>query len=218
MATSNIPPNGADVQVGEADYRLRLADEYKILQDKIDKIGAFRFTIKGWSVTAVIAASVASSTAKSLLAVVTISVGVAVMLAFFCKFEFQQVKLSRLFGDRARRLEVAFDRTSRPGGRMKRTRLQVPYLAHEIALMSMARGAIHRSPHSPTTRWLLNRWGPTYRLWRQSDVWFYVVLFAVSFAPILAFHWEPSRITSNLGQTITSGPSSSGKVTRAAVK
>ena len=39
-----------------------LSDEYKILQDKIDKIGAFRFTIKGWSVT-VIAVSVAAGSA-----------------------------------------------------------------------------------------------------------------------------------------------------------
>ena len=37
-----------------------MIDEYKILQDKIDKIGGFRFTIKGWSVTAVIAANIAA--------------------------------------------------------------------------------------------------------------------------------------------------------------
>lgn len=47
----------------EDKFRRRLTDEYKLLQDKIDKIGGFRFTIKGWSVTAVIAASAAGSAA-----------------------------------------------------------------------------------------------------------------------------------------------------------
>jgi hypothetical protein len=41
---------------GDEQFVNRLADEYKILQDKIDKIGAFRFTIKGWSITVIIAA------------------------------------------------------------------------------------------------------------------------------------------------------------------
>jgi len=50
-------PNQAQKAFDEADFKQRLTDEYKILQDKIDKIGGFRFTIKGWSVTAVIAAS-----------------------------------------------------------------------------------------------------------------------------------------------------------------
>jgi hypothetical protein len=42
----------------------RLWDEYRILQDKIDKIGAFKFTIRGWSITLVIASSVGAATAK----------------------------------------------------------------------------------------------------------------------------------------------------------
>src|SRR5438132_10094909 len=92
------------------DFKKRLTDEYKMLQEKIDKIGAFRFTIKGWSVTAVIAASAASSTSKSLLTALTISLGLAAMLVFFFVFELEHVKLSRLFGDRARRLENAFVR------------------------------------------------------------------------------------------------------------
>ena len=41
----NIESDGA--------YRGRLAEEYKILQEKMDKIGGFRITIKGWSATAV---------------------------------------------------------------------------------------------------------------------------------------------------------------------
>src|SRR3989442_1980617 len=92
------------------DFKRRLTDEYKILQDKIDKIGAFRFTIKGWSVAGLVAASAAAGGAKSLLTVFTISLGLAVMLLFFFWLEKEQVRLSRLFGDRARRLENAFVR------------------------------------------------------------------------------------------------------------
>jgi hypothetical protein len=47
------------------DFKKRLTDEYKILQDKIDKIGSFRFTIKGWSVSAVLAASAAAGSATT---------------------------------------------------------------------------------------------------------------------------------------------------------
>src|SRR6267154_5661686 len=49
----------------ETEFVDKLENEYKILQDKIDKIGAFRFTIKGWSITVILAAAFAgASTAK----------------------------------------------------------------------------------------------------------------------------------------------------------
>src|ERR1700681_3309809 len=76
----------------ETDFKSRLSDEYKILQDKIDKIGAFRFTIKGWSVTVVAAVSAAGTTTRSLLTAVTISLGIALMLVIFFFLEFEQVK------------------------------------------------------------------------------------------------------------------------------
>ena len=60
-----------------------MTDEYKILQDKIDKIGGFRFTIKGWSVTAVVAATAAASATKSPLAAGTVGLGLAAMVGFF---------------------------------------------------------------------------------------------------------------------------------------
>jgi len=210
MATSDIPPKGPEFQFDEAGYRSRLADEYKMLQDKIDKIGAFGFTIKGWSVTAVVAASVASGTAKSLVAVVTISVGVAIMLIFFFHFEVQQVKLSRLFGSRAMRIEVALERINRRSGMTARKFLQTPYLAHEIALRGMAKSATHRPPQSPSTKCLVDHFGPTYRLWRQSDFLFYLVLFVASFAPIVAFNWQSRSTTSTAAQTISEPRSSGG--------
>jgi len=42
----------------------QLSNEYKILQDKIDKIGAFKFTIRGWSLTLVVASCIGATTAK----------------------------------------------------------------------------------------------------------------------------------------------------------
>jgi hypothetical protein len=38
--------------------------EYKILQDKLDKIGGFRTTIRGWSITLVVASIIAAGSSK----------------------------------------------------------------------------------------------------------------------------------------------------------
>jgi hypothetical protein len=88
------------------DLKKRLTDEYKILQDKIDKIGAFRFTIKGWAITAVGAATAAATATKSLAVAGVVSVGLAILVVFFFKFEIEQVRLSRLFGSLAGKLSV----------------------------------------------------------------------------------------------------------------
>ncbi|MDP8983318.1 MAG: hypothetical protein M3O35_22310 [Acidobacteriota bacterium] len=84
---SPIPAASRGRPFDPEDFKRRLTDEYKILQDKVDKIGAFRFTIKGWSVTAVIAASAAAGSAKSLTTVFTISLGLAFMVFFFFYLE-----------------------------------------------------------------------------------------------------------------------------------
>src|SRR5512135_2706520 len=76
------------------------------------------------------AVSAAGTTTKSLFTAVTISLGVALMLIIFFWLEFEQVRLSRLFGDRAKRLESAFRRLS------PNLPIRVPYIANEIALSS----------------------------------------------------------------------------------
>jgi len=81
VVPANVAPT--DGTYDETEFKSRLTDEYKILQDKIDKIGAFRFTIKGWSVTAVVAASAAGAASKSLSTVFTLSVALVFMLIFF---------------------------------------------------------------------------------------------------------------------------------------
>lgn len=45
----------------QKDLVERLTDEYKIVQDKIDKIGGFRFQVKGWAITIVVGALVAGT-------------------------------------------------------------------------------------------------------------------------------------------------------------
>ncbi|MGB6942140.1 MAG: hypothetical protein WBE37_07090 [Bryobacteraceae bacterium] len=50
-----MPVASTETDNTDKDLLDQLSSEYKILQDKIDKIGAFKFTIRGWSVTIVIA-------------------------------------------------------------------------------------------------------------------------------------------------------------------
>jgi hypothetical protein len=171
----------------EAEFRRRLADEYKLLQDKMDKIGGFRFTIKGWSVTAVIAASAAGSASRSLLTVITISVGLAFMLLFFFRFELEQVKLSRLFGDRVRTLERTCKVLDRSKGTTARAPIVVPYIAHEIGQAKykqiLLAAEASRRPFKIGEIW--DTWVKRWQVFKQADIFFYVVLIALTFCPLL---------------------------------
>jgi hypothetical protein len=185
------PPRVTFLAPSDDEFKKRLMDEYKILQDKIDKIGGFRSTIKGWSVTIVIAAAAATSSNSNLLTVIVISAGLAVMLSFFCKFEYEQVKLSRLFGDRARVVEETFRSLDR-FGQAAQLRTRTPFTAHEIVQASRrqkwaddenarkfgdsARGRVK----SNWSKWR-NRWPVV----KQSDFFFYVVLISLAFLLLL---------------------------------
>jgi hypothetical protein len=114
----------------------RLAEEYKILQDKIDKIGAFRFTIKGWSITAVIGALFAGSATSSLSPYVWL-VSLTLLIVGFCYFEMQQVNLSRHFGRRAITIENVISRILRTDARKSGSKdfialRFVPGIAHHL--------------------------------------------------------------------------------------
>src|SRR5947209_1373029 len=82
----------------------RLMDEYKILQDKIDKIGGFRFTVKGWSVT-LITGSLAAASAANNPGYVPLAL-ILVVVTFFL-LEYQQWEFSLRFGMRASEIEEA---------------------------------------------------------------------------------------------------------------
>jgi len=217
MARPEQPANSeerglsCDVEVLEA-FGKRLTDEYKMLQDKIDKIGAFRFTVKGWSVTAVIAASAAASSAKSWLTALTLCSGLGVMLVFFFLMELKQVRLSRLFGDRARRLEDAFVRIDRKRKASFKLPFPVPYLANEMAFA----GKDRRVARSGRLNWLLRtrvfKWTvEQLRLWIRADLLFYLVLFCLAATTLIPRHADIARQWNHwMGKTPTSHGKPSG--------
>lgn len=104
-----LPPKSPKLESALLD---RLADEYKILQDKIDKIGAFRFTIKGWSIT-VIMASILAGSATKIGPRWLWGVSLIVFLILFFSFEKQQTDLSHRFGQRVLAIEGVLSRLLR---------------------------------------------------------------------------------------------------------
>jgi hypothetical protein len=98
----------------EAENNLvsRLVDEYKILQDKIDKIGAFRFTIKGWSITVLIASIFAGSTTKTVPRWLW-AISLLIFLVVFFSYEKQQTDLRYRFGQRVLSIEEVLSRLLR---------------------------------------------------------------------------------------------------------
>jgi hypothetical protein len=89
------------------DWMARLMDEYKILQDKIDKIGGFRFTVKGWSVTLTTAALAAAGAAKIPY---YLPPGLVLLVVVFFLLEHEQWERSLRFGRRASEIEDALHR------------------------------------------------------------------------------------------------------------
>ena len=96
----------------ETEFVVRLSDEYKILQDKIDKIGAFRFTIKGWSITVILAA-VFASTATDAMPAWLLFIALFAFLALFFLYEKQQTNLRYKFGQRCLQIEAVVSRLLR---------------------------------------------------------------------------------------------------------
>ena len=184
-----------DATYDAVSLKERLSDEYKILQDKIDKIGSFRFTIKGWSVTAVIAASAAASTTGRLTTALTVSVGLVLMLAFFFWLKFQQVRLSWLFGDRAARVEDAFRQIDRGKGMEVHVLFRVPYTAHESALAGYRRKSQPeryrgQNPAESTQR---SRWAERWHISRKADILFYLMFAMLAFVPLVPHYREIVR-------------------------
>ena len=101
VGDSSPPPPPARPDASD-DARLlleQLSSEYKILQDKIDKIGAFRFTVKGWSVTLVIASIFATAGDEDVNPLVLLFLLVFVVL--FNRLERKQMQWSDIFGERS---------------------------------------------------------------------------------------------------------------------
>lgn len=157
-----------------------LSDEYKILQDKLDKIGGFRFTIKGWSVTAVIGGLIAAATGKTGLPNV-VAIVLDICLVGFFLFERQQVQLSRRFGRRALDIEEEVDVMRR------RDRWKSQFSSPRIA-SSILRGRpfelVRRKFGNPTLERYRNRVNEEVRIAKSSDVVFYLVLMTLVWLPL----------------------------------
>lgn len=167
-------------------FNSRLSDEYKLLQDKIDKIGAFRFTIKGWAVTIVGVVSAAASALSGSRLTIIISVALAAIVIFFFELEVEQIRLSRLFGDRARELERLFRSIDR--GQRFRVLPPVPYTAHEIA-----KASYQRQISNGGRSWIARgraRVKEVWKLGRAAHRGFYVMLLILTMLPLLHHRQE----------------------------
>jgi hypothetical protein len=123
----------------------QLTGEYRIVQDKIDKLAGFRFTIRGWSVTLVVAFAFGANTLK--LPPYSILSALLPLVAFFLMERSQQRNHDALSG-RAIRLEKRIWRTLRlstPPGIEAMIGGMVPRLGHELVEeMQSAHPAIRR--------------------------------------------------------------------------
>ena len=178
-----------------------LSDEYKALQDKIDKIGAFRFTIKGWSVTVVVAGLIAGAASKDGSPVLIATVLDACLIFFFL-FEREQVRISWKFGERVREIEREVDRMRRANRWTSR------FSSPRIARLFFDQN--QRSPFKILLKklrleWLwkrlidttwkpLNKWleklgfqslDSQLKLLKKSDGLFYLFLICLSWSPLL---------------------------------
>jgi hypothetical protein len=118
-----------------------LSLEYKILQEKIDKIGAFSFTVKGWSVTLVVASIFAVGANRQVRAELLLLL--LLFVALFFLLERKQSRLSFIFGKRLLELErlIRRVRTTDPDHKMDIRVGFVPGIAHY--LHDASRGTAH---------------------------------------------------------------------------
>ena len=177
-----------------------LMKEYAILQDKIDKIGGFRFMIKGWALTLNTGTLVVSA-ATSLSPWRAISL-TFILLACLWVLEYRQDKLSVLFQDRALRIENSI------GNRLQRLGLRridfvtlrrIPGIANELRSpthhrntedgSSLSSGRNRgRSRFMSSRAVLALRRSSVRRLFTRSDFFFYFLLLVISMFFILSQH------------------------------
>jgi hypothetical protein len=153
----------------ETEFIDKLEGEYKILQDKIDKIGAFRFTIKGWSITVILAAAFASASTVKIPAWLWL-VSLLGFLVLFFLFELEQTTLRHKFGQRCILIESAISRVLRTGA----TRSNDTMVRQSFIKLRFVPGITNhlrkRSAGSDLEAW--SRW----RAFREADGFFYAAL------------------------------------------
>jgi hypothetical protein len=170
-----------------------LMKEYAILQDKMDKIGGFRFMIKGWALTlntgTLVAAFATSLTPRPAVLLVCI------LLVSLWSLEYRQLKLSDIFQDRALRIENAIGRRLEDHG-LRRidfvTLRRIPGIANElrnpfdhrrpdrITTSSLSRRSKKSAMFMNSRPILAFRRSALRRRVMQSDVIFYLLLLVIS--------------------------------------
>lgn len=189
-------------------------EEYKILQDKTDKIGAFRFTIKGWSITAVVGGLVAVSADKGAPPSIVASI-LCVCLFWLFIFERQQVKLSRRIGIRALEIEDEIDRVR------KHNKWKNQFSSPQLANILTGRNDPKLRKNRAKAR-RVGRLAREIRLSWKSDALFYLMLIALSWAPVLhqsANHETPPSTVVSGDKTLPQAPTTpvqAGKTSGAA--
>lgn len=155
----------AEITLTDEDKLLmdQLTSEYRIIQDKIDKIGSFRFTVRGWSVTLVIASIFAVGASKTASPFLLLFLLIFPLLFFLV--EQKQNRLGYIFGARALQIEKEIRRIIRSNAASGQVRRDVgftPSIAYHLS-RATARSA-------PPGRF------PQIRKWvRDSDQLFYAV-------------------------------------------
>jgi len=198
MADTTPLSSGGALQRFRTD---RLESEYRIVQDKIDKIGGFRFTIRGWTVTLVTGAVLAVASTKYLSPLALLFL--FVLLAVFAAIERRQNRNQQVLEDRAFEIEVEFRRIQTEVGGTQERLTMSPRIAHSLRDRSLLDGgAIRRFVENP-------------------DRWFYWVLVGVIFAAVLfLLYARPQESSSDRGvnininsQTATAGEGDEHKTT-----
>lgn len=113
----------------------QLTSEYQIIQDKIDKIGSFRFTVRGWSVTLVIASIFATGSSKDVSPWLLLFLPVFILMFYF--MEQKQNRFGYYFGQRALQIERELYRIFRAKELSASERfLPTPWIAYHLKEMA----------------------------------------------------------------------------------
>ena len=114
---------------------------------------------------------------------------------FLLWLEFEQVRLSWLFGDRAARVEDAFRQIDRGKGMEVHVVFRVPYTAHESALAGYRRKSQperYRGPKS-TESTQRSRWAERWHISKKADILFYLMFAVLAFVPLVPHYREIVR-------------------------
>jgi len=162
-------PENRELTPIETEFVDKLENEYKILQDKIDKIGAFRFTIKGWSITVILASAFASASTAKIPAWLWL-VSLLGFLVLFFLFELEQTTLRHKFGQRCVLFESAITqviRTAATSSGDTIVRAHFVKLRFVPGITNHLRKRSSGSDFDERSRW---------RAFREADILFYAAL------------------------------------------